>query len=833
MKHKSTENIRHTLHILFLGGAYFVAATIGLRYFDAVSGFASLVWPPSGIALAALLLGGYRLFPGILLGAFLANFANGAPLILALLIGAGNTLEALAATWLLKNVVRFTNTFVDEHDVFGYVLVGCAASVVAATVGVTGLFASDIVPASDYVATWSAWWVGDLLGIVLVAPFILLWWTRPETPRPPFRVGRAIEVVLLALLFITANFYVWSDLLRPFYLGGVDIIPLPYFVFFPLVLIALRFGARMTILATFATAVAATIGTTFGTGVFGGVTPSAGLYQMQLFLLFMMTTILIIGTVVAKRTRAEEKLSDQSATLVEAQALAHVGSWEYQPFKEGPGKLIWSDELYRIYGLIPGARAPSRETFISAIHPDDRAVVEEAIDAALSDGKPFDLKYRIIRSGTEIRYLHSVVRSIDGRDHGKKMIGVSKDITERTLAEAGLHAETTALEAALAEIRATDAAKTRFLAALSHELRNPLAPILSAVELLQIRKKEDPETARLVAMIERQVRNLKALLGDLLDLSRVEREKITLRKEPVEVATVIKHAEETAAVYLTGRKHAVIVSISGGSFTILVDPLRMEQMLVNLLYNAAKYSAVGSPIMLSCRRNRDGVEFVVADQGRGIDPSFLPRIFEPFAQYTEPGMTPPPGGGLGIGLHLVKAMAELHGGKVTAASKGIGQGSTFTIHFPENVLIEKEPGETNSVPAETVQNEKDNTGRPRIIVVDDNEQAALTLSELLRVLGYAATSAFDGPQALALVREFAPDAFLLDIGLPHMDGYTLARHIRQGPAKNAALIALTGYGQEEDRKRALDAGFDEHLTKPVGAEDLRKTLEKYLGGNAK
>jgi integral membrane sensor domain MASE1 len=315
--------------LILIAAIYFFTARIGLGFFEAVNGFASLVWPPSGIALAAVLLMGYWIAPGIFLGAFLANLTTGATFFGALGIALGNTLEAVVAAYLLRRMLNFQNTFEKEYDVVGYFFfAGCLATMIASTVGTTSLWLSDIVPWSTFGATWRAWWLGDMIGVILIAPLILLWRTHPRFSFP-FRASweRVIEISVVSILFFLAHAYVFTNFFFPPAMHET-VRAYPYFVFLPLTWIALRFGTRITILATFVTTTIAIFSTAQGWGPFTGASLNIRLYQVEIFTLVTVATMLLMATMVAGARRTEENLGDQGATFMEAQTLSATGSWE-------------------------------------------------------------------------------------------------------------------------------------------------------------------------------------------------------------------------------------------------------------------------------------------------------------------------------------------------------------------------------------------------------------------------------------------------------------------------------------------------------------------------
>jgi signal transduction histidine kinase len=377
-------------------------------------------------------------------------------------------------------------------------------------------------------------------------------------------------------------------------------------------------------------------------------------------------------------------------------------------------------------------------------------------------------------------------------------------------------ARTGVLERQLDAVRDADRRKDEFLALLGHELRNPLAPILTALEVMSL---HGVGALRERQVIERQVRHMVQLVDDLLDISRITRGKIRLKRQAVEISGVLAKAIEMASPLLEQREHNLAIEVPRTGFVVDGDPLRLAQVFANLLTNAAKYTEPNGHIAVRVERDEVGGEIVVrvSDDGIGIPPPHLPRIFEPFFQGER--VVDRAHGGLGLGLPLVHSLVRLHGGVVSGASAGIGTGSVFTVRLPI-----AGPGaiQVTTQPMRVV--ETPTLPRRRILVVDDNEDAAELLAELLRERGHETSVAFDGPQALAIAERTELDAAIVDIGLPVMDGYEVARHLtgRSG----LMLIALTGYGQETDRRRSEEAGFAVHLVKPANIRDILAALEK-------
>ncbi|WP_257460039.1 CHASE domain-containing protein [Archangium lipolyticum] len=369
-----------------------------------------------------------------------------------------------------------------------------------------------------------------------------------------------------------------------------------------------------------------------------------------------------------------------------------------------------------------------------------------------------------------------------------------------------------------AQLREADQRKDDFLAMLAHELRNPLAPVLTAVQLMERKQREGQHLDREREVVERQVHHMRRLVDDLLDVSRVTRGKIQLQKRPLELVAAVGRALDAARPFSESRGHTLRAELPVGPVWTEADPVRMEQVLTNLLHNAAKYSERGGRITLTLEQEGGEAVMRVADTGMGIPAEALPHLFEPFMQVAR--TLDRAQGGLGLGLTLVKRLVEMHGGRVEVASEGVGRGSVFTVRLP--VLPEARVPVVSE--ATRPERETPSVGR-RVLVVDDNVDAAELLGEVLELDGHQVTVVHDGLTALEHVDRVDPDVVFLDIGLPGMDGYEVARRMRQRPGgADLRLVALTGYGQASDRQRSREAGFDTHLVKPVDLDTLRELV---------
>ncbi|MES2931301.1 MAG: ATP-binding protein [Patescibacteria group bacterium] len=369
------------------------------------------------------------------------------------------------------------------------------------------------------------------------------------------------------------------------------------------------------------------------------------------------------------------------------------------------------------------------------------------------------------------------------------------------------------LEDAIERIRKEDEAKSRFIATLAHELRNPLAPLMSSLEILKLAPPDAKQTSELADNMTDHLKTMRHLLDDLLDISRISREKLSLQKERIDLNAIIHRSVRTVERLMAERDHTVVLDIPDTAVMFEADPVRLEQVFVNLLNNAAKYTEPGGTITVSIRVSGGYVTVSVKDTGIGMDENLLEHVFEAFFQIEQQGKLH---AGLGIGLSLTKNLVEMHDGTIEARSAGLGKGSELIVRLP---LTESLPAPSNQTRADMQPNDG-----LRILIVDDNRAAADALAKLLALRGNVTEAVYMGEDAIERAPGFCPEVVLLDIGLPTMDGYEIARLLKSDPNFSATLIALTGYGQESDVRKATKAGFDHHLTKPAGLAEIEEIL---------
>ncbi|HVS75556.1 MAG TPA: PAS domain-containing protein [Steroidobacteraceae bacterium] len=506
---------------------------------------------------------------------------------------------------------------------------------------------------------------------------------------------------------------------------------------------------------------------------------------------------------VERHKRTEKALESAAALLRHSQRSAHVGSYlvEFARADERSAhRLQWSDEFYRIFGFEPGTVEPSLEAWLGRVHPDERQRVLAAFEEAIQHQRGIELEYHIIRDG-RVRTLYSWAEFDPGDP--LRFWGTCQDVTEQR------HAAT--------ELRDADRRKNEFLATLAHELRNPLAPIRQSVVIAQSPLASDVQRQRSFEIIERQVTHMARLVDDLLEASYISRGRLQLRLQPTTLGAALLAAVETVHPAMESRGHALSVDVPEEPIWLNGDPVRLAQVFINLLANSVKYTDPHGRIELRVAVHGREVVISVRDNGMGISPEMLPRVFDLFSQAnTALERTQ---GGLGIGLALARGIVMLHGGSIEARSEGLGRGSEFIVRLPTGA-----PGvadqAAHAAPATEARQVR------RVLVADDNADAAESLALTLKLRGHAVEIAHDGRQALEIAAIAHPEVAVLDIGMPELNGYELAQRIRTEPwGRHMKLVAVTGWSQEEDRRRALAAGFDEHLTKPIELERLIGLIE--------
>jgi PAS domain S-box-containing protein len=509
-----------------------------------------------------------------------------------------------------------------------------------------------------------------------------------------------------------------------------------------------------------------------------------------------------------ERARVSRGLQDTADRLALALAAANLGDWSWDAATD---LVDLSARAAEIFGLPASAPPMTWAQLQGRIHPADREWARVRVEQSIASCAPYDIEYRVQRAEGDVIWVSARghVRC-DPADRRIGMYGVVQDISEAKQFEQELHAR--AEQLALADRKKDD-----FIALLAHELRNPLAPIRHGLQVMRLAGGDASVIARTRDMMDRQLGHMVRLIDDLLDVSRLTRNRLVLQRTRVQLTEVISHAVEIARPAIEAAGHVLTVALPDEPVFLHADLTRLAQVFGNLLANSVKYTGRGGHIHLAAERQGQEIVVSVRDDGIGIPGSALPFIFEMFSQADESRERS--AGGLGIGLALVKGVTEMHGGSVTATSEGHGKGSTFAVRLPA----------MDSAQEPAVSASADGQARPgarrRVLVADDNVDAADMITLMLGNLGDEVATAHDGLEALAVAETFRPEFVLLDIGMPRLNGYEVARRLRERPwARAIRIVALTGWGQEKDRAQSRAAGCDDHLVKPVSLAELERLI---------
>jgi PAS domain S-box-containing protein len=798
---------------LALAALYFGAAKVGLSM--GVVEQVSVVWPPTGLALAAILLFGYRVWPGIALGAFLANWTASEPIAVAAGIATGNTLEALTGAWLLQQV-GFDSSLQRLKDVLSLLILAVAISTtVSASIGVTTLCLGGVQEWSSFASLWSVWWLGDATGGLVVAPVLLAWAKRPGQ----WPLTRLAEAGALLAGLVATGLLVFGGPLP----GGIRAYQFAYTVFLFAIWAAFRFGQQGTSGLTLVASSLAIWGTWRGYGPFATGSMHENLLALQVFMGVVAVTSLLLSAALAERKWAASALAegedrsrsvldhmvDGVITIDESGRVESVNPAAERLFGYGAAEIVGNN----VKLLMPEPYHGEHDDYLASYVRTGKAKIigiGREVVGRRKDGSTFPLELAVSTFRVGPRRLFT---------------GIVRDISRRKRAEE-------AVRASEEQLRLADRRKDEFLALLAHELRNPLAAIRNGVAVMRMVHLTDPLLLELREMLERQVDHLRRMVDDLLDVSRIARGKVKLQKQPVELARVIGAAVETCRPLIDARRQELAIALPSEPLWMFADPTRLAQIFANLVNNAAKYTEQGGRIWLSAKAIGRGpqspceVEVFVRDTGIGISAEMLPHVFDMFSQADRSrGHSD---GGLGIGLMVVRNLVEMHAGTVHASSEGPGKGSEFVVRIP--LLARHDDREETKSPVD----ENGLAGAApgcNILVVDDNRDALYSLVKLLQLQGHTVCEAQNGPDALEAAQERRPDVVLLDIGLPGMDGLEVARRIRNDLGfKDTLLVAMSGYGQEDDRCRSLEAGCNAHLVKPVDLRVLTTMLAERVAG---
>lgn len=925
--------------IVLVAIVYFVAAKLGLS-FAFLHSSVSPIWPPTGIAIAAVLLLGKRVWPGIFLGALLANISTPVPIPAAVGIAIGNTLEALLARVMLQRL-SFDVSLDRARDVFKFVIAATTCTTVSATIGTLSLCLSGSADWGQFGSLWITWWLGDVAGAVTVAPLFISWFSSEGLRLHGLRsTETALMAVLLSLAAIATfggpaparlQYYPLTRLMIPFLLWA-----------------SFRLGQRGVSLAILLQSAFAVWGTVRTAGPFWTGSPNESLIILQLFVSTNALTFLFLASVIEERRTTEKALQKREAELqlitdatpvmltrcsrdlryvfanrAYARMLGRepheiigkpiidvigeegfkaitpyiarvlqgehveyedevtfkgVGSRflraSYRPDIDGNGKSVgWvasivdmterrraqlrADKALRqlasiventddaiigrdLNGIVTSWNAAAERLYgfkaeemigkpLSVLIPSDRPDEEPDILARLRGGDSID-HYETIRLAKDGRMIQVSLTASPIKDADGNVVGYSKiarDITDRMQAEAEREALLKSEHDARAQAEEANRVKDEFLAVLSHELRTPLNAILGWASLLRGGKLDEENSVRAIEIVERNAKAQSKLIEGVLDVSRIVSGKLQLDVRPLHMSGVIEAAVDSIRPAADAKNMSVRVVVDKQEPLILGDANRLQQIVWNLLSNAVKFSQSGSEITTRLRVVDSEVEIAVEDSGQGIDGEFLPHVFDRFRQ-ADPSTTRKHGG-LGLGLAIVKHLVDLHGGSVKVESDGLGKGATFKVRLK---TIEKPDGFATAQPlAESGDNvsQKATLAGLKVLIVDDHEDGREVLAEMLSMCDAKVKTAGSAAEALTLVGDWRPEVVVSDISMPDVDGYQFIRRLRAlDKDKPIPAIAVTAHALTEDRERALAAGFQNHLAKPVQLSELINLISNLV-----
>ena len=799
------------MHLALFFAGYVLAAGFA-KWLAIIPDTGISIWPPGGLFVATLLLArsshvAWWVADG-LAAELLANwlwFHN--PAAVAGLLYAGNALCAVTGAWMIIRYSRSAATLETLRDVAALVLLGAiVAPMIAATVGAVTLAWSEGQPFSR---AWPLWWVGDATGVLIVAPLVLVgaagWQNRVRMP-----VARIVEAALVALVVVIA---------AAVSLGGH--LPFAYIVMPPLLWAAVRFEFQGAVVTVVTLTIMAAAFTVAGVSPFSGdaVSQQNKSLMLQLFLAISALAALVVAAVAQqfRRTKLallsvnedlEIRVANRTQELVESRN-------RYKTLADNSPDILarFDRELRHVFVNAAVERATGRkpEEFIGKTNlelgmPETRCDEwARELQAVFDTGAARELDFSLNGPDGTRYYEGRLVPEFADDGEIKHVLAVTRDATDRVFARRSL--------------QEADRRKTEFLAILAHELRNPLAAIRGAVHLLGIKSSTPKRLELATAVIDRQSKSMARLIDDLMDVNRISRGNVTLKLESVDLNEVLHGAIETTRPGVEESHHALSMSSHDGPVVVHADRIRLAQVFVNLIGNAAKYMDPGGRIVINVERRAAEVVVSVRDSGIGIAADKLPGLFEMFSQ-VESALSRSRGG-LGIGLCLVKQLVEMHGGRVEACSEGLGKGSEFVVHLPSASVQLVRPNQTDDV-------SRHEHVKLRLLIVDDNEDGATTLEAILDAMGHAVRTAATGEQGVRIAAEWRPDVVLCDLGLPDLDGYSVCERIRsQAGAAGVHLVAVTGWGQDEYRQRSAEAGFDRHLVKPVDPQVLERTLANF------
>ena len=792
------------LTVVALAAAYDLSATVGLRY-ASIGHSVSLVWPPTGLAIGALVLLGYHYWPGIALGAFLANAATPVPLVAAVGIAAGNTLEALLAAFLLVRIAGRRPKLDASGPVRALVLQAAPAGALAsALIGTLVLWSVGQIPAPGIPVTIATWWTGDMLGALVVAPLLFAW----ISPTERGLARGMVETTLLCIGTVVVAEAVLGRGTRLPLVGTVDYL----YLLFPFVIwAALHFGPRGATLITLTVAIVSVWHTTRGAGPFAGPTAMSTLFAVACYLGAVAITGLALAAAISNERRAAtHALAQRDQQLRVALDSARLGTWSWTAAEN---RLVWDTTLRRLYGLRPDEEVTGYEDFIGRVHPDDREFVQKTVRKALDDGGTLDYEFRIVLPDGRIRWIADQGGVLPG-DGPLALSGACMDVTERRATEEQLR-QAQRMESV-----------GRLAGGVAHEANNQMSVVLGAAEFV-MRRHDVPEAVRAdMEHIRAAAERTAAVTAQLLAFSRRQ----VLKPQVLDLTEVLRRFEPTLRRVM-GEDCAVHLRPGTSGEVVKADPGQLEQVLLNLAINARDAMPRGGTLTLEtfCTELTHGIAglkpgvvvrpgryvvLAVSDTGHGMDAGTLSHVFEPF--FTTKGV----GQGTGLGLSTVYGIVKQSDGYIWAYSEP-GTGSTFKVYLRES----EEPAPVAPQPIES----QPRASGELIVVVEDEEPVRRIMARALTEAGYRVREAQNGAEALDLLRDAGEPIALVvtDVVMPGMGGGELAsRLLDLSPA--TPVLFTSGYTDGEIARRGLLSPDAVFLQKPFAPATLVKAIRQRL-----
>lgn len=846
MKGTYNSGFHYIFRLALLALAYAVTAKIILNYF-AANHVVSIIWPPSGIALAALMLGGNKYWPGICIGAVIGNTLGGAgaPLFVNLGIGVGNSLEALTAFWLLTH---YRQTGIDwdyPRDYLNLAIIGSLCSLISAAIGVSMLYLANIVSADMFLPSFIRWWQGDILGIIIICPLITLFTKVTERVLSKELYLHIIFCFGLAFLLGQAIFLGWFDQLLAVYAK-------PFWMFLFVTWVAVAFGKRGVLLLVCMVMIQAL------SGIFSGVElpyyPDLSTVEIKLKSLWIyLIALTIVGMapalIINARRRIEQDLQESEERWKFALEGSGDGVWDWDITSH---KVLLSAYFMRMYGHDGESIEASPEAWSVLVHPDDMEQVLADFDEHLSGKSPYyHNEHRVRCSDGTYKWIldRGMVVRHDAKGAPLRMVGTHSDISDRKHAEAQLLevnanlearviARTKELESAKEVAESATKAKTEFLANMSHEIRTPISSMLGMSHLV-LSTDLNEKQRDYIEKIQLSGKQLLALVDDVLDFSKLDAGKMVLEKTDFNIDAVVESIQTLFSQPAANKGLEIIFDVDSRiDKNLHGDSLRLGQILINYVSNAIKFSSQGKitvRVFAIASSNIDCLlRFEVKDQGIGIAADMRKKLFASFQQADMSIRRKY--GGTGLGLAICRRLAEIMGGEVGFDSQP-GKGSLFwfTARLARSSVLATDHALANGEAEQVVQDSSGNGSSlrgARILLAEDNLFNQQVTRELLELSGALVSVANNGQEALKHLKEGKYDCVLMDIQMPVMDGLEATRAIRAAPElRDNLVIAMTANAWSEDRERCLAVGMNDFLSKPVRPAQMITILDEWLACN--